>query len=78
MALEYNKKSADVVRHLCSKENYAHKSQLTGFVSHTDFMDWPKDSQKYNIYTNDRAVGAQGGEGGPATHPPPPSQLFAC
>ena len=44
-ALEYGKatKTANVVKQLCSKENYAHKCQLTGFVSETKPMDWPKD-----------------------------------
>ena len=57
-ALEYDKatKAADVVRHLCSKENYAHKWQLTGFVSETKPVDWPKDSQKYDIYTNEEGM----------------------
>ena len=54
-ALEYGKatKATDVVRHLCSRENYAHKWQLTGFVSEMKPVAWPKDSQKYNIYTNE-------------------------
>ena len=34
-------KAVDVVRHLCSKTNYAHKWQLTGFVSETKLVDWP-------------------------------------
>ena len=35
--LEYRKatKAANVVKQLCSKENYAHKGQLTEFVSET-------------------------------------------
>ena len=43
--LEYGSttKVADIVKHLCSRENYAHKFQLTEFVSETNFMDWPKD-----------------------------------
>ena len=47
---------ADVVRHLCSRENYAHKWQLTGFVSETKPVDWPKDLQKYDIYTNEEGM----------------------
>ena len=49
--LEYGKatKADDVVRHLCSKGNYAHKWQLTAFVSQTKSVDWPKDLQKYDI-----------------------------
>ena len=47
-ALEYDKaiKTADVVRQLCSRENYTQKWYLTGFISETNPVDWPKDSQK--------------------------------
>ena len=34
-------KAADVVRHIGGKTNYAHKWQLTGFVSETKLVDWP-------------------------------------
>ena len=51
-ALEYGEatKDADVVRHLCSKTDYTNKWQLTGLVPETKPGDWPKDSQKYDIY----------------------------
>ena len=51
-ALEFGKgtKAADIVKHLCSRENYAHKYQLNRFVSETNFMDWPKDLRKDNYY----------------------------
>ena len=57
-ALEYGKatKIADIVRHLCSKTNYAQKWQLTGFVSETKPAHWPKDLQKYKIYTNEEGM----------------------
>ena len=47
-ALEYGKATttADVVRHLCSRENYAYKYQLSELVFETNFMDWPKNSRK--------------------------------
>ena len=40
-ALEYGKatKTADVAKQLCSKEKYAHKWQLTGFVPETKPVD---------------------------------------
>ena len=58
-ALEYGKvtKSADIVKHLCSKENYAHKWQLIGLVPETKPINWPNDSQKHDIYINE--VGMQ-------------------
>ena len=57
-ALEYGKatKTANVVKQLCSKENYAHKCQLTGFVSETKPMDWPKDLKKCDTYTNEEGM----------------------
>ena len=56
--IEYGKatKTVDVVRHLCNRENYTHKWELTGYVSETKRVDWPKDSQKYNIYTNEEGM----------------------
>ena len=44
-------KAADTVRHLCTRENYAHKRQLKEHVSKTNSMDWPKDSRKDDYYT---------------------------
>ena len=43
-ALEYGKttKAADIVKNLCSRENYAQKYQVTELVSETNFMDWPR------------------------------------
>ena len=57
-ALEYGKatKAADVVRHLCSRENYAHKWQLTGFISETKPVDWPKDSRKVDYCINEEGM----------------------
>ena len=56
--LEYGKanKAADIVKHLCSRENYAHKYQLSEFVSGMNFMDWPKDSRKDDHYINEEGM----------------------
>ena len=53
-ALEYGKatKNADIVKRLCSRNNYAHKWQLTELVSETNFMNWPRDSRKDDYYIN--------------------------
>ena len=58
MALEYGKatKAANIVKHLCSRENYAHKYQLNELVSDTKPLDWPKHSQKYDIYINEEGM----------------------
>ena len=57
-ALEYGNavKSTDIVKHLCSKENYAQKCQLIGLIPETKPVNWPKDSQIYNIYINEEGV----------------------
>ena len=56
--LEFGKatKSADIVKHLCSRENYSHKWQLTELVSETSFMDWPKDSRKDDYYISEKGM----------------------
>ena len=45
-ALQYNKKTADIIKAFCSKENFAHKYQLSEFPAAGNFMDWPKYSRK--------------------------------
>ena len=56
--LEYGKatKAANIVKHLCSRKNYAHKYQLSEFVSETNFMDWSKDSRKDDYYINEEGM----------------------
>ena len=46
-------KAADIVKHLSSRENYAHKWQLTELVSETNFVDWSQDSRKDDYYINE-------------------------
>ena len=57
-ALEYGKatKATDVVRQLSSRENYAHKWQLNKFPRAGKFIDWPKDSRKYDYYINEEGI----------------------
>ena len=49
--LEYGKatKVTDIIKHLCSRENYTHKYQLSEFVPETNFMDSSKTREKMNI-----------------------------
>ena len=58
-ALEYNKKTADIVKTFCSRENYVQKYQMSGFTTAEKPADWPKDSQKYDIYTNEIVFSSQ-------------------
>ena len=53
-ALEYNKKTAHVIKAHVSPENYAHKWQLTELVSSS--MNWPIDSQKIDLYINEEWI----------------------
>ena len=57
-ALEYGKatKAADIVNHLCSRENYVHKYQLNELVFETNFMDWPLDSRKDDHYVHEEGM----------------------
>ena len=53
-ALEYNGKTANVIKAHVSPENYAHKWQLTELVSSS--MNWPIDSQKIDLYINEEWI----------------------
>ena len=52
-ALEYNKKTTDIVKSFCSPENYARKYQMSGV--HTT-INWSKDWQKYDTYINEEGM----------------------
>ena len=51
-AFEYKKKTSDIVKSFCSRENSAHKWQLNKFLTMENFMEWPKDSRKDYFYIN--------------------------
>ena len=55
-ALQYNKKTADIIKAFCSKENFAHKYQLSEFPAAGNFMDWSKDSRKDDYYLNEEGM----------------------
>ena len=44
-ALKYNKKTADIVKAFCSKENYAQKYQMISVIAAAKPVVWPKDLQ---------------------------------
>ena len=50
-ALEYNKKITDIVKAFC-----AQKYQMSGFTTAGKPVDWPKDLQKYDIFTNEEGM----------------------
>ena len=55
-ALEYNKKTADVIRHLCSRETYTQNYQMMGLVSETRSVNWPTDSRKGDYYISEERM----------------------
>ena len=55
-ALEYNKKTsktANTIRAHCSRENYAHKYELTKVHAACTLLNWPSDLRKYDCYLNE-------------------------
>ena len=50
--LRYEKKTAKIVKNHYSKENHAQKYQLSSVPPAGTNVDWPKDSQKFDIYIN--------------------------
>ena len=55
-AIEYSEKSktATMVKNHCCKENFAQKYQMSSVHAVCTPVDWPKDSQKYDIYISKR------------------------
>ena len=54
--LEYNKKTANIVKAFCSREKYAHKYQLSEFTAVGNSVDWPKDSRKDDYYISEEGM----------------------
>ena len=55
-ALQYKKKTNDVLSTFVSKENKQHKYELQGRFSTKYPVNWPKDSQKYDLYINEEGM----------------------
>ena len=45
-ALEYNKKTTDIVKAFCSKENYAKRYQMISVTAAGKPVNWPKGFSK--------------------------------
>ena len=56
--LEYGKatKTAHVIKAHVSPENYAQKYQMSSAPAAATPINWPEDSQKYDIYINEEAM----------------------
>ena len=55
-ALEYNKKTAYLIKAFCSWENYDQKHRLIKFPAAGNFMDWPRDSRKDDYYISEEGI----------------------
>ena len=55
-ALEYDAKTPKIVKNHCSKENYTHKWQLAGLISETKPVNWPRNSQRLDLYINEEGM----------------------
>ena len=51
-AVRYEKKTANIVKSYYSKENYNQKYQMSSVPAAGTPVDWPKDSQKFEIFTS--------------------------
>ena len=52
----YNKETGNIVKNHCSKENYSQKYQMSGAPAAVTPVDWPKNSQKFGIYINEKGM----------------------
>ena len=55
-ALRYEKAARWVVRHHCIRENIQHKHQLAAAPTAGTTVNWPKDSQKLDLYINEEGM----------------------
>ena len=54
--LQYNKKTGDIIKGYCSKENFARKYQLSEFTAAGNFMDWFKDSMYEIVFSSQQSI----------------------
>ena len=54
--LKYQRQTAKVIKDHCSGENSAYRYQLSKFPAAEISVNWPKDSQKYNLYINEEGL----------------------
>ena len=55
-ALRYEKAVKQVVRHHCTRENIQHKHQLVAIPRAGTTVNWPRDSQKLDLYINEEEM----------------------
>ena len=52
-ALEYSRSINHVIKDHCSRENYAHKYDLSKWSAADHLLNWPSDSRKNDYYLNE-------------------------
>ena len=55
-ALEYKKDTSDVIGGHCSTENITHRYQLSGSPMAGEPVNWPSDSQRYDLYITEKGL----------------------
>ena len=55
-SLKYHRETGHVIRDHCSCENIRHKYELVGLADVANPVQWPSDSQKYDLYINEEAM----------------------
>ena len=55
-ALEYERKTGNVIKEHCSCENIAHKYQLSMVTATVITISWLPDSEKYDFYINEEGM----------------------
>ena len=55
-ALEYQRQTEKVIKNHCSRENFAHKYELTRRAADSHHVNWPKAFQKYDLYINEERL----------------------
>ena len=55
-ALKYEKVARQVVRHHCTRENIQLKHQLVVIPTVGATVNWPRDSQKLDLYINEEGM----------------------
>ena len=55
-ALRYEKAARQVVSHPCARENIQHKHQLAVVTKAGTTVNWPKYSQKLDLYINEKGM----------------------
>ena len=54
--LEYLRKTVNVIKDHCSRENYANKYDLSKRLAADHLLNWPSQSRKHEYYINEEGI----------------------